>query len=397
MASHRRNRARHSAAGRSIALTAAAAAAVLAAGGGVVGGVLDGIASASPSTPKPSPGQGGQAEDATAAGTGGPGGTADAAGAVAGGSAAAGGPAAARERVEALYAQAEEAGQRYDAVLQQEQDLQRRAADVQARIAVEQQQINETAQSLGALAGAQYRQGSLPVTAALVFGGHPQDVLDGADTFDMAGRNVAQMVALERSRRAALDRDRATAESQLADVQRLRASLAAAKEDIQRRLAAARAVLGSLTAAERARVLAADGAVGSPAAQAAAAALVASGGEAAPDARAAAAVAAAESMLGRPYVYGAAGPSAFDCSGLMYWAWQRAGVTLPRTSEAQASAGRRIPLSQARPGDLVIYYGDMHHVGMYVGHGMVIHAPHTGARVRYERVTDMPVAAVVRV
>ncbi|MBC3842018.1 C40 family peptidase [Streptacidiphilus sp. 4-A2] len=81
----------------------------------------------------------------------------------------------------------------------------------------------------------------------------------------------------------------------------------------------------------------------------------------------------------------------------MYWAWRHAGVSLPRTSQEQAFAGRRIPLSDARPGDLVIYFGDMHHVGMYAGNGMVIHAPYPGARVRYERATDMPIAEVVRI
>ncbi|SCE49955.1 NlpC/P60 family protein, partial [Streptomyces sp. DfronAA-171] len=70
------------------------------------------------------------------------------------------------------------------------------------------------------------------------------------------------------------------------------------------------------------------------------------------------------------------GPGAFDCSGLMQWAWGRAGVGLPRTSQAQAGAGQRVPLSQARPGDLVTYRSDASHVGMYVGGGQVIHAPH---------------------
>ncbi|MFB8241612.1 C40 family peptidase, partial [Kitasatospora purpeofusca] len=114
--------------------------------------------------------------------------------------------------------------------------------------------------------------------------------------------------------------------------------------------------------------------------------------------RAAAAIAAAESKLGAPYVYGATGPNSFDCSGLTGWAYAQAGVSLPRTSQAQAGAGTRIgsDISQAQPGDLVIFYGDRHHVGIYVGGGQVIHAPKPGASVRYESASNMPVNSIVR-
>jgi cell wall-associated NlpC family hydrolase len=101
--------------------------------------------------------------------------------------------------------------------------------------------------------------------------------------------------------------------------------------------------------------------------------------------------------LGSPYSWASAGPHAFDCSGLTHWAYRQAGITIPRTSQAQAGAGTRVPLSQARPGDLVTYRGDASHVGMYVGGGRVIHAPYPGARVRYDPVDMMPVHAVTRV
>ncbi|MZE77971.1 hypothetical protein GTY57_13420, partial [Streptomyces sp. SID5475] len=112
---------------------------------------------------------------------------------------------------------------------------------------------------------------------------------------------------------------------------------------------------------------------------------------------AAAAVAAARAAVGRPYVWGATGPGSFDCSGLTYWSYQQAGVTLPRTSQAQRFAGRRVPLSEARPGDLVTYRTDASHVGMYVGNGQIVHAPHPGAAVRYDPVGLMPNATVTRV
>ncbi|WP_326566098.1 NlpC/P60 family protein [Amycolatopsis rhabdoformis] len=91
-----------------------------------------------------------------------------------------------------------------------------------------------------------------------------------------------------------------------------------------------------------------------------------------------AAIDAAMSRLGKPYVTGGTGPNSFDCSGLMLWAYARAGISLPRTSRAQSTFGTPIPRSQLQPGDLVFYYSPVSHVGMYLGDGKMIHAPDTG-------------------
>lgn len=93
---------------------------------------------------------------------------------------------------------------------------------------------------------------------------------------------------------------------------------------------------------------------------------------------AAAAVAAAKSRLGSPYVWGASGPGAFDCSGLVMWAWGHAGVSLPHFSGAQYSSTTHISMSQLQPGDLVFPSDTGAHVAMYIGGGMIIEAPHTG-------------------
>lgn len=94
------------------------------------------------------------------------------------------------------------------------------------------------------------------------------------------------------------------------------------------------------------------------------------------------AVQAAESRIGDPYVYGAAGPNEFDCSGLTMWAWGQAGVSLPHSSQMQYSGSTHIPISAIQPGDLLFYYSDIHHVAMYVGGGMMVEAAHTGTNVR---------------
>jgi len=102
-----------------------------------------------------------------------------------------------------------------------------------------------------------------------------------------------------------------------------------------------------------------------------------------PSGRAGTAVSAAYSQLGVPYVAFEASPSrGFDCSGLTSWAWAQAGVYMPHQSGQQYRSFPHVSRDQAEPGDLVFFYNPIHHVGMYVGGGMMIDAPHTGAVVR---------------
>ncbi|WP_415041165.1 NlpC/P60 family protein [Gordonia sp. (in: high G+C Gram-positive bacteria)] len=94
------------------------------------------------------------------------------------------------------------------------------------------------------------------------------------------------------------------------------------------------------------------------------------------------AVQAALSRIGDPYVWGATGPNQFDCSGLMVWSYRQAGKALPRSSQAQMGAGVPVSRNDLKPGDLILYYSDAHHVGMYVGDGYVIHASTFGVPVK---------------
>ncbi|MFD0362541.1 C40 family peptidase [Nocardia sp. GCM10030253] len=100
---------------------------------------------------------------------------------------------------------------------------------------------------------------------------------------------------------------------------------------------------------------------------------------------------AAMTKLGSPYVYGAAGPNAFDCSGLVKWAYEQAGMDLPRTSGAQLAAGAPASLDNLQPGDLVSFYGGGHS-GLYAGDGNVIHASTSGTPVMIAPISSMPVA-----
>jgi cell wall-associated NlpC family hydrolase len=122
----------------------------------------------------------------------------------------------------------------------------------------------------------------------------------------------------------------------------------------------------------------------------------------APSRVAAAAVRAALAQVGKPYRWGATGPATFDCSGLTRFAYTAAGLTLPRTSRQQWSAGHHLEVAELRPGDLVFWAHDpanpstIHHVGMYVGQGLMVHAPHTGALVRVDALRASGYAGATR-
>ncbi|WP_297850720.1 C40 family peptidase [uncultured Corynebacterium sp.] len=107
-------------------------------------------------------------------------------------------------------------------------------------------------------------------------------------------------------------------------------------------------------------------------------------------------VSIAKSKIGSPYVYGAAGPNAFDCSGFTSWVYAQAGKQIPRTSGAQASAGRNVAISDLQPGDIVVYYGGASHVGIYAGNGQIIDALNSGTPVGYRPLNYMPIHSAVR-
>lgn len=108
------------------------------------------------------------------------------------------------------------------------------------------------------------------------------------------------------------------------------------------------------------------------------------------------AVNTALAQVGKPYVYGAAGPNSFDCSGLTQYSWAAAGVSLPHSAEMQAGMGTPVSLSALQPGDLVFYYSPISHVAMYIGNGNIVHASTEGQPVKVVPLSSMPGAVAAR-
>ncbi|MEV5545073.1 NlpC/P60 family protein [Streptomyces sp. NPDC052309] len=294
-----------------------------------------------------------------------------------------------RAEVDRLYEEAEKATEAYNKAEERTDALRRQVGTAQDAVARQQERINTMRDALGSLAGAQYRAGGLDPSLALLLSADPEDYLDKASVLDRISTHQAgELRELQQAMRD-LARDRAEAARKLGELEKAREAVAAHKKTVEKKLAKARRLLNTLPDDRReayGRASRSDRSElpGTPAASAA-------------SARAAAAFAAARSALGRPYIWGANGPGGFDCSGLTQWSYAQAGVALPRTSQEQRYAGRQIPLSEARPGDLVAYRDDASHIGMYAGNGQVIHAPYPGAPVRYDPVGMMPVSSVTRV
>ncbi|MER7763322.1 NlpC/P60 family protein [Streptomyces sp. NPDC097619] len=296
----------------------------------------------------------------------------------------------ARTRVDRLFEEAEQATERFNKAGERATRLRSEIRRVQDAVARGQDRINTMRGVLGSYAGAQYRAGGVDPAVELMLSEDPDDYLDKAATLDrLTSRQTGKLAELREAQRK-LAQQRREAGVKLAELDGLRADVARQKRAVTAKLAAARRILNAMSTDERA----AFDRAGRSSDRTTSLPEISGGG--AVSGRASAAVAAARAAVGRPYVWGATGPSGFDCSGLMVWSYRQAGVSLPRTSQAQRYAGRQVPLSEARPGDLVTYRSDASHVGMYVGNGQVVHAPYPGAPVRYDPVGMMPVASVTR-
>ncbi|MFI9049690.1 NlpC/P60 family protein [Streptomyces sp. NPDC053427] len=303
-------------------------------------------------------------------------------------------PAAGREaataRVDKLYEEAERATEKFNGADERTRRLRDEAATLQDRTARAQERVNRMRTRLGALAAAQYRAGGIDPTLRLMLSERPGSYLEKASALERINRSQAGELRELQTAQRTLERQRRATAATLADLEAGRRDVALRKKDVQRKLAAARRVLNALPVDARAAYDRASRSDGRDEM------LPDLSGVAAASGRAAAAVAAVRAAVGSPYAWGSTGPSAFDCSGLTQWAYGRAGVFIPRTSQAQSGAGHQVPLDQAQPGDLVIYRSDASHVGMYVGNGQVVHAPYPGARVRYDPVGVLPVSSVTR-
>ncbi|USQ83058.1 NlpC/P60 family protein [Streptomyces phaeoluteigriseus] len=312
-------------------------------------------------------------------------------------------PAQVKAKVDTLYQEAEAATEKYNGAQEKATAAERRLATLRDEAARKEARLNTAREALGTMAAAQYRSGGLDPAMQLALSDDPDQYLDNASFAERAGDRQSAAVTRFRKQLREAEQLRGAARVELASLKTRQAELKRHKKTITDKLGAARGLLNRLTAEERARITSGTGGGtdtrASRASTGARDSLPAPGSATAtaPNARAAAAVSYAYAKLGSPYVWGATGPNAFDCSGLVQAAYRAAGVSLPRTTYAQIDAGRRVSRSELRPGDLVFFYSGITHVGIYIGGGKMIHAPNPSAPVRVAPIDEMPYAGASRV
>ncbi|MGW2566659.1 NlpC/P60 family protein [Streptomyces sp. NPDC001537] len=307
-------------------------------------------------------------------------------------------PTQVRAEVDKLYQEAEVATEKYDGAKEQADAAERRLSTLRDEAARRTDRLNSARDALGSMAAAQYRDGGLDPALQLALSDDPDHYLEGAEFVDRAGTRQAAAVADVRRQLREIEQLRGAARIELAGLRSRQAELKRDEETITGKLDAARRLVSRLSAAERARLGdSTDHASRSAAGSRDGLVPLGSATAEAPGSRAAAALSYAYSKLGSPYVWGATGPDAFDCSGLVQAAYRSAGISLPRTTYAQIDAGRRVSRSELAPGDLVFFYSGISHVGIYVGNGMMIHAPNPSAPVRIAPIDEMPFAGATRV
>ena len=287
-------------------------------------------------------------------------------------------------RVDRLYHQAEQAQERYHDAKVELDELRKDVGSLQAdqdrqddRLTTVREQVQDSIVS-------QYEGTSLSAVGQAVVSEDPSQFLSQLTTIAAYNDIQSQLFADYSTELKALDIRSAATDDRRARMAALEKELAKEQAAVQDKLAEAKDQLDTLKDEERAELLASrSGDVRIPSN------VPASG-------RAAAAIAYAMAQVGKAYVYGAAGDSAYDCSGLTMRAWGAAGVALPHSSAAQYNSGRHVSESELQPGDLVFYYSPISHVGMYIGNGLIVHAANPGAGVLVAGLFSMPYSGAVR-
>lgn len=309
-----------------------------------------------------------------------------------------------REEVDQLHHAAEQAQERYNEATERLAEAQRRIDRALEAVKRQEARVAEVATSMGAFAAASYQAGGIDPTLQTLLAKDPDSFLAQASVVDSFASQQVEKLSEARGIRRDLEQARILAGDETRRLEAIEAEMAAEKEKVESNAAKADAILADLEEEERRRLAeirereqqerereqesrsddgSDDGAE-----------------EPAPDVPASGkgqiAVDFAMAQLGDPYVYGGNGPDVWDCSGLTVAAWRQAGVSLPRSSSSQISAGTRVSTSNLQPGDLVFYYSPISHVGIYIGGGDIVHATHPGDVVSVDPLHSMPLSGATR-
>ncbi|WP_393097433.1 NlpC/P60 family protein [Streptomyces sp. LN325] len=294
------------------------------------------------------------------------------------------------------YREAERATETYNATVEKLGRQRTEVARLDARLVGARLSLHDSRGAAGRLARQQYQSSSgISSYLRLLLTRDPQRALDEGQVIRQLSRErvkaMDRLAGSERHTEGLARRARKALDDQLT----LAARQKKERDAVRERLKDVEKLLASLTA----RQLAELDALEKRGTEAAQRKLVTSGALSsvrAPSPEGREAVEYAVKQLGKPYRWGATGPGSYDCSGLTSQAWDHAGQPIPRTSQEQWARLPRIPLTELRPGDLVVYFPEATHVAMYMGDGMVVQAPRPGTKIKISPIAANPVLGAVR-
>ncbi len=273
----------------------------------------------------------------------------------------------AKDRLKALEAEAADIGEQYatasDALDEGKQGLKVLMAD----IGIQQKKVDQLSAAAQTIALAQFRNREFDTTVQIFTSSDPDTLLDRLATASRVDETMTKTLSEQQAAQANLEEMKRTAEAEVAALADQEKQLAEMKQKADDKVRQADDLYNSLSGTDRQEIDNEDGDPGTPD----------PGDYADSDARIKKAISYALSKVGKSrYVWGAAGPNSFDCSGLMLAAYRQAGISLPHSSSAQAGRGHSVSKSNLRAGDLVFFAhgGNIYHVAMYIGGGKIVHA-----------------------
>jgi cell wall-associated NlpC family hydrolase len=282
-----------------------------------------------------------------------------------------------QKKVDSLVSKMQIASEQYNTANVDLQDSRRRQAAVARQIAGMQPRVDALAAQAASYAVDAYQGADMSLMTSLLSSGSPRTFLDQLTTVEsLTGATQKELDTLVRAQ-TALAAAKAKSDAEVAKQAAERKVLRDRKATLEQDLAVWRKLRTKLA----------------PIVDTSGPTPVYNGDTAS---RAGRVVKFAYDSLGKPYVFGAAGPGSYDCSGLTLAAYRQVGVSLPHSARRQFALGPKVPRSDLMPGDLVYFYSDLHHVGVYIGNGKVIHAPQPGESVKISPVDVMPYAGATR-
>lgn len=250
-----------------------------------------------------------------------------------------------------------------------------------------QQQLRTAQQQLAMSLASQYKSASFSRTVALLSSNSTENYLQTVQTMNLLTEHQSEVATMASNAISTANAATAQAKAAVAAASQKQAQLTKRQQALKAEVSKYQALLATLTAAERVQYF---NPTPPPSPAVVTQVFSSAGSSGGGSGNANTAVQAARAQLGKPYQWGAAGPDSFDCSGLTMYSWGQAGVSLPHNAADQQGMGSSVSQADLQPGDLVFFGSPAYHVAIYIGDGMIIHAPTSGDVVKIVSLSSMP-------